>query len=92
MLPATVLFLVLLAAVHLADPDTLDRPLSMLRDGPWPAAGYALFALLGVVGVLHVRAASGDALRDFVLDHLAVDPAVQHTQTSLIFEQARGMG
>ncbi|MFC3500356.1 Lrp/AsnC family transcriptional regulator [Micromonospora krabiensis] len=42
--------------------------------------------------VLHVRAASADALRDFVLDHLAVDPAVQHTQTSLIFEQARGMG
>ncbi|MFG1674977.1 Lrp/AsnC family transcriptional regulator [Micromonospora sp. NPDC049282] len=42
--------------------------------------------------VLHVRAASGDALRDFVLDHLAVDPAVRHTETSLIFEQARGMG
>ncbi|MEH1099365.1 Lrp/AsnC family transcriptional regulator [Micromonospora sp. CPCC 205561] len=42
--------------------------------------------------VLHVRAASADALRDFVLDHLAVDPAVRHTQTSLIFEQARGMG
>lgn len=42
--------------------------------------------------VLHVRAASGDALRDFVLDHLAVDPAVRHTQTSLIFEQARGIG
>ncbi|GIJ77422.1 DNA-binding transcriptional regulator, Lrp family [Micromonospora phaseoli] len=42
--------------------------------------------------VLHVRAASAEALRDFVLDHLAVDPAVQHTQTSLIFEQARGMG
>jgi hypothetical protein len=57
MLPATVLFLVLLAAVHLADPDTLDRPLSMLRDGPWSAAGYALFALLGLIGVLHVRAA-----------------------------------
>lgn len=42
--------------------------------------------------VLHVRAASADALRDFVLDHLAVDPAVQHTQTALIFEQARGVG
>jgi DNA-binding Lrp family transcriptional regulator len=42
--------------------------------------------------VLHVRAASGDALRDFVLDHLAVDPVVQHSQTSLIFEQARGVG
>lgn len=40
--------------------------------------------------VLHVRAASGDALRDFVLDHLAVDPVVQHSQTSLIFEHARG--
>ncbi|MBX7264619.1 Lrp/AsnC family transcriptional regulator [Micromonospora sp. Llam7] len=42
--------------------------------------------------VLHVRAASAESLRDFVLDHLAVDPAVQHTQTSLIFEQARGRG
>ena len=42
--------------------------------------------------VLHVRAGSGDALRDFVLDHLAVDPVVQHTQTSLIFEHARGTG
>ena len=40
--------------------------------------------------VLHVRAASGDALRDFVLDHLTVDPVVQHAQTSLIFEQIRG--
>lgn len=42
--------------------------------------------------VLHVRAPSGDGLRDFVLDYLAVDPAVQHTQTSLIFEQVRGAG
>ncbi|WBB80085.1 Lrp/AsnC family transcriptional regulator [Micromonospora sp. WMMD882] len=42
--------------------------------------------------VLHVRAASGDALRDFVLDHLAVDPVVSHTETSLIFEQVRGAG
>ncbi len=42
--------------------------------------------------VLHVWAASSDALRDFVLDHLAVDPVVQHTQTSLIFEHARGSG
>ncbi len=42
--------------------------------------------------VLHVWAASSDALRDFVLDHLAVDPIVAHTQTSLIFEHARGTG
>lgn len=57
MLPASVAFLVLLAAVHLARPETLDRPLSLFRDGPWPFAGYTLFALLGVVGVLHARAA-----------------------------------
>ncbi|MFD0821580.1 Lrp/AsnC family transcriptional regulator [Micromonospora zhanjiangensis] len=41
--------------------------------------------------VLHVRAASADALRDFVLDNLAVDPVVQHSRTSLIFEHARGV-
>jgi len=57
MLPATVLFLVLLAAVHIADPTTVDRPLSLLREGPWPVAGYALFALLGLIGVLHARSA-----------------------------------
>jgi hypothetical protein len=57
MLPVSVLFLVLLAAVHLAAPDAVEQPLSLFRDRPWPAAGYALFALLILVGVLHVRAA-----------------------------------
>lgn len=53
----------------------------------------AVFHMAGAEDyVLHLRAASADALRDFVLDHLAVDPAVQYTQTSLIFEQARGAG
>jgi DNA-binding Lrp family transcriptional regulator len=51
----------------------------------------SVFHVAGVEDyVLHVRAASADGLRDFVLDHLAVDPAVQHSHTSLIFEHARG--
>jgi DNA-binding Lrp family transcriptional regulator len=41
--------------------------------------------------LLHVSAASPDALREFVLDHLTADPAVSHAETSLIFEHARGM-
>jgi len=31
-----------------------------------------------------------NALRDFVLDHLTSHPAVQHTETSLIFERRYG--
>ena len=56
--------------------------------------------LPGVVGVyhvagaddylLHVAARDSDALRDFVLDHLAGHPAVQHAETSLIFSHLRG--
>jgi DNA-binding Lrp family transcriptional regulator len=40
--------------------------------------------------LLHVAAATPDALRDFVLDHLTADPAVIHAETSLIFEHLRG--
>ena len=42
--------------------------------------------------LLHVSAASPDALREFVLDHLTADPAVVHAETSLIFEHVRGAG
>ncbi|HET6989245.1 MAG TPA: hypothetical protein VFI00_21640 [Kribbella sp.] len=42
--------------------------------------------------MLHVSAASPDALREFVLDHLTADPAVVHAETSLIFEHVRGAG
>jgi hypothetical protein len=55
MLAATALFLVLLLALHLADPEAWAKPLSLFRDGPYPAAGYALFGLLLAVGGLHVR-------------------------------------
>jgi DNA-binding Lrp family transcriptional regulator len=42
--------------------------------------------------LLHVAASDADGLRDFVLDHLATHPAVQHTTTNLIFEHAAGEG
>ncbi|MGW6197404.1 Lrp/AsnC family transcriptional regulator [Kribbella sp. NPDC055110] len=41
--------------------------------------------------LLHVSAATPDALREFVLDHLTADPAVSHAETSLIFEHVRGV-
>lgn len=51
----------------------------------------ALFHLSGLNDyLLHVAAASPDALREFVLDHLTADPAVTHAETSLIFEHVRG--
>lgn len=40
--------------------------------------------------LVHVAAASADALRDFVLDHLTNRPGVLHAETSLIFEAIRG--
>lgn len=52
----SVLFLVLLAVVHLSDPDMVEKPLSMFRDGRWAAAGYALFGLLFLMGLGQVRA------------------------------------
>ncbi len=40
--------------------------------------------------VVHVAAASPDALRDFVLDHLTGRPGVLHAETSLVFHGYRG--
>src|SRR6187200_346842 len=55
MLPATALFVVLLVVAHRLDRDAWDKPLSLFRDGPRPALGYALFAVLLLVGALHLR-------------------------------------
>jgi hypothetical protein len=54
MVIATALFLVLLAAAHVGDPDAVDRPLSLFREER-PAVGYSLFGLLALVGGLHLR-------------------------------------
>lgn len=42
--------------------------------------------------LVHVAATGSDALRDFVLDHLANRPGVVHAETSLVFEATRGIG
>lgn len=42
--------------------------------------------------LLHVAARDPGELRDFVLEYLTGDPAVSHTQTSLIFENATADG
>ena len=59
-------------------------------------------ALPGVLSVFHVTgqtdylvwvaAADAQDLREFVVEHLASDPAVAHAETSLIYEQRRGPG
>ena len=59
-------------------------------------------ALPGVLSIFHVAGqtdylvwvAASDAqdLREFVVEHLATDPAVSHAETSLIYEQRRGPG
>jgi DNA-binding Lrp family transcriptional regulator len=58
--------------------------------------------LEGVLSIFHVTGqtdyllwvAAQDAhdLREFVVEHLASDPAVSHAETSLIYEQRRGQG
>ena len=42
--------------------------------------------------LLWVAAADAHDLREFVVEHLASDPAVSHAETSLIYEQRRGPG
>jgi DNA-binding Lrp family transcriptional regulator len=59
-------------------------------------------SLPGVLSIFHVTGqtdyllwvAARDAhdLREFVVEHLASDPAVAHAETSLIYEQRRGPG
>lgn len=42
--------------------------------------------------LIHVAVESAAALRDLVLEHVTVHPAVRHTETQLIFEVIRGAG
>ncbi len=54
----------------------------------WPGV-RALFHMAGADDyLLHVVARSAEDLREFVLRYLAEHPAVQRTQTNLIFEYA----
>lgn len=42
--------------------------------------------------LLHVAVTDASALRDFVVEHLATDPAVEHTHTNIVFEHVTGVG
>ncbi|SDY38233.1 transcriptional regulator, AsnC family [Micromonospora pattaloongensis] len=42
--------------------------------------------------LLHVAVESPEALRDLVLEHINVHPAVRHTETQLVFEVLPGLG
>lgn len=42
--------------------------------------------------LLHVAVVSPEALRDLVLEHVTVHPAVRHTETHLVFEVMAGRG
>ncbi len=42
--------------------------------------------------LVHVAVASAQDLRDLVLEHINVHPAVRHTETQLVFEQIAGGG
>lgn len=42
--------------------------------------------------LLHVAISSAQALRDLVLEHITIHPAVRHTETHLVFEVIPGMG
>jgi DNA-binding Lrp family transcriptional regulator len=69
--------------------DVIDRFRAMVPKLP---GVLSLFHVSGANdSLLHVSAATPDALREFVLDHLTADPAVSHAETSLIFEHIRGM-
>jgi Transcriptional regulators len=58
----------------------------------WPGV-LALFQMAGVDDfLLHVVARNAADLRDFVLEYLAANPAVEHTETNLIFDHAVGRG
>jgi DNA-binding Lrp family transcriptional regulator len=40
--------------------------------------------------LLHIAVATTEDLRDWVLDNLATDPVVGHTETTLVFDHIQG--
>ncbi|GAB4099956.1 Lrp/AsnC family transcriptional regulator [Sinomonas halotolerans] len=53
----------------------------------------ATFHTSGAVDyLLHIAVGSTEELRDWVLDNLATDPVVGHTETTLVFERIPGRG
>ena len=58
----------------------------------WPGV-LSMFHTAGADDyLLHVVARNAEDLREFVLRYLATHPAVQHSETNLIFEHVEGTG
>ena len=57
-----------------------------------PSNPPARFAIISERFSLAAKEARRHDLREFVVEHLASDPAVAHAETSLIYEQVRGPG
>lgn len=70
------------------DRDQIDRFTSRVPKLP---AVLSTFHTSGSVDyLLHIAVASTEDLRDWVLDNLATDPVVGHTETTLVFEHMPG--
>jgi DNA-binding Lrp family transcriptional regulator len=79
-----------LVAVRLRahDRDQIDRFTSRVPHLP---AVLSTFHTSGSVDyLLHIAVGSTEDLRDWVLDNLATDPVVGHTETTLVFEHIQG--
>ena len=75
-------------AVHARE--QIDSFTGTVRDLP---GVLMVFHLAGATDYLvWVAVADAQALREFVVDHLATHPAVAHAETSLIYEHRRGPG
>jgi hypothetical protein len=51
---ACAVFFGVLVYAHVLSPESIDLPLCLLRDGTMSQLGYALFAALGVVGLVYI--------------------------------------
>ena len=72
---------------------TKEQIAGFAREIPRLPGLVAAYHLAGAVDyLLHVAVADTDTLRDFMLEHLTAHPAVQHTETNLIFGHVRGPG
>jgi len=70
------------------DRDQIDRFTARVPHLP---AVLSTFHTSGSVDyLLHIAVASTEDLRDWVLDNLATDPVVGHTETTLVFEHIQG--
>ena len=67
-----------------------DLSIGLTRVPALPAVISTFHTSGSVDYLLHIAVANTDELRDWVLDNLATDPVVGHTETTLVFEHIQG--